>query len=103
MEMDERAMIDLHAAPSVLLVPLCLAAGFLLGLAYFRALRTTAEMLVTGDRPLLALVLTLARFVCLGAGFYAAVLAGGPALLAALAGVLGARRVVLRGLREVRT
>jgi hypothetical protein len=72
-----------------------------LGFAYFRILRITAEMLVMGGRPLLALALTFGRFVCLGAGFYVAVLAGGLALLAAFAGVLCAKSLMLRRTRGV--
>lgn len=100
--MDERAMIDLPAVPLLLILPVCLAGGLVLGFAYFRALRITADLLVRGDRPLLGLALTLSRFVLLGAGLYVAVLAGGLALLVALAGVLGARAMMLRRMRGAR-
>ena len=70
LEMDERAMIDLSCPPAVLILPLCFAGGLLLGLAYFRALRGTADLIVSGGRPLLALALTLGRLVVLGAGLF---------------------------------
>lgn len=93
--MDERAMIDLHTVPLFLNFPVCFVGGLVLGFAYFRALRATADLIVTGHRPLLGLALSLGRLACLGAGFYVAVLAGGLALLAALAGVLFAKELVL--------
>ncbi len=95
MEMDELTMIDLHAVPLSLSLPICFAVGLLLGLAYFSALRRTTELILGGGSPLLAAVLTLGRFAGLGAGFYLAVLAGGFALLTALGGVLLARRLIL--------
>ena len=101
--MDERTMIDLHAVPLFLILPVCFAGGFLLGFAYFRTLRITTDMLVMGDRPLLALALTFGRFVCLGAGLYVAVLAGGLALLAAFAGVLCAKWIMLRRMQGIQT
>lgn len=100
--MDERTMIDLHAVPLLLILPVCLAGGLVLGFAYFRTLRTTAGLLVRGDRPLLGLALTLSRFVFLGAGLYVAMLAGGLALLVALAGVLCARTMMLHRMRGAR-
>ncbi len=100
--MDERTMIDLHAVPLFLILPICFAGGSLLGFLYFRTLRVTTDMLVMGDRPLLALALTFGRLVCLGAGLYVAVLAGGLALLAALAGVLCAKFRVLGSARGAR-
>jgi hypothetical protein len=54
MEMDERAMIDLHLVPLPLILPACFLGGLVLGFAYFRALRTTADLIV-GGRPLLGL------------------------------------------------
>jgi hypothetical protein len=97
--MDERAMIDLHTAPLLVILPVCFAGGLGMGFAYFRTLRTTAGLLVRGERPLLGLALTFGRLVCLGAGLYVAVLVGGLALLAALAGVLCAKTIMLRRMR----
>ncbi|MBN2907387.1 MAG: hypothetical protein JXJ18_11815 [Rhodobacteraceae bacterium] len=93
-------MIDLHTVPLWLSLPVCFAGGLGLGFAYFSALRATADLIVTGGRPILGLALTLGRLAFLGAGFYLAVLAGGLALLAALAGVLCAKALMLRRARE---
>ena len=77
------------------------AGGVLLGIAYFCAVRATADLIVTGGRPSLAIVLTLARIGLLGAGFVLALQAGGFAVLAALAGVLVGRGLTMRRLRGV--
>jgi hypothetical protein len=100
MEMDERAMIDLQAVPLLLILPLCFAGGLGVGFVYFRALRATADLLVSGDRPLLGLMLSLGRFACLGVALYVAVQAGGLALLATLAGILCARAWMLRKMQR---
>ncbi|WP_323780050.1 ATP synthase subunit I [Thalassovita sp.] len=97
--MDELTMIDLHAIPLLVILPVCFAGGLVLGFAYFSILRRTVDLLVTGDQPILGLALTLGRFVLLAAGLYIAVLAGAFALLAALAGVLCAKRIMLRRTR----
>ncbi len=97
--MDERAMIDPHTAPLLLTLPVAFAAGLGVGFAYFRALRATADLIVSGSRPLLGLALTLGRLACLGAVFYVAVQGGGLALLSALAGVLCAKALTLRTVR----
>jgi hypothetical protein len=98
--MDERAMIGLNTTPLFLVLPICFAGGHILGFAYFRALRWTADLIVGGGRPLLGLALTLGRVAFLGAGFYVAVLSGGLALLAALAGLLCAKALMLRQTRS---
>jgi ATP synthase protein I len=100
LEMDERAMIDLAALPLPVTLTLCFSGGLLLGFAYFRAMRITADLIVGGGSALLGLALTVGRLFVLGAGFYLAVLAGGPALLAALAGFLCAKALMLRRTRE---
>jgi Cu/Ag efflux pump CusA len=100
MEMDERAMIDLAALPLSLTLPICFLAGLVLGYAYFRAVRETADLIVGQGPLLLGLALTLGRLALLCAGFYLAVQAGGLALLAALAGVLCAKTVMLRQARR---
>ena len=97
--MDERTMIDMHAVPLLVLLPVSLAGGFALGLAFFRVMHISADLLVEGQRPLLALALTAGRFALVGAGLYGAALAGGLALLAAFAGVLCARSMMLRRAR----
>jgi hypothetical protein len=96
MEMDERAMIDLHAAPLFLALPACFAGGLGLGFAYFHALRLTANLIVRSGHPVLGLALTIGRLGSLCVGLYLAVLAGGLALLAALAGILCAKTLMLR-------
>ena len=93
--MDERAMTMAEIFPFVLILPLCFAGGLLLGLAYFRALRWTTALIVNGGSPALALALSLGRLIMIGVGFYLAVLLGGLALLAALAGVLTVKAVML--------
>lgn len=101
--MDERAMIDLEALPLSLTLPVSFIGGLLIGLVYFRALRLTADLIVGHGNPLLGLALALGRLALLGVGFYVAVLAGGLALLAALAGVLMAKFVMVRLARKVGT
>ena len=93
-------MIDVFNLPLPVSLTVCFLGGVLLGFAYFRALRLTADLIVSGGHPLLALLLTFGRFGLLGAGFYVAVLTGGFALLASLAGFLFAKRLTLRQTRR---
>ncbi|MBN2740399.1 MAG: hypothetical protein JXR35_05790 [Rhodobacteraceae bacterium] len=93
-------MSDLTAMPLPIILALCFLGGLALGYAYFRAMRSTAESIVRGGSPLLALALTLGRLALLVAGFYLAVLAGGLALLAALAGVLVTKSLMVRQARR---
>lgn len=95
-------MMTPNAWQLALLVPASFAGGVLLGVVYFRAVRMTADLIVSGQKPLIALGLTLGRFALLGAGFFLAVQAGWVAVLAVLAGVLAGRRLVLRPIRENR-
>lgn len=83
----------LHLALTLLV---CFAGGTVLGYVYFRALRETARLVVAQGHPLIGLALTLGRLGLLCAGFYVAVLAGAVPLLAALAGVLTAKAIMLR-------
>lgn len=94
-------MIDLAALPLALTLPVAFIGGLLLGLVYFRAVRLTADLIVGHGNPLFGLALALGRLALLGAGFYVAVLAGGLALLAALAGILLAKFVMVRLVRKV--
>jgi F1F0 ATPase subunit 2 len=103
MEMDERAMIDLSTLPLPVTLPVCFLGGLVLGYIYFRAVRETANLIVTQGHPLLGLALTLGRMAVLCAGFYLAVQAGGLALLVALAGVLAAKALMLRQTRRAGT
>ena len=82
--------------PLVLTLPLCFAGGLLLGFAYFRALRWTTALIINGGSPVLALALSLGRLIMIGLGFYLAVLFGGLALLATLAGGLTMKALMLR-------
>ncbi|SNR63699.1 N-ATPase, AtpR subunit [Puniceibacterium sediminis] len=95
-------MMDLSALPLSVTLPACFLGGLAIGYVYFRALRHTAELIVSQGSPLLGLALTLGRLALLTAAFYVAVLAGGFALLAALAGVLCAKAVMLRHARRDR-
>jgi hypothetical protein len=101
--MDERAMTDFSTLPLIVLLPVCFLGGLFVGYGYFRALRETARLLVNGGEPLRAIALTLGRISLLATGFFVAVLAGGLALLAALAGVLCAKWILLRRMQEIQT
>lgn len=98
--MDERTMIDLSNMSLFILLPGCFLAGLFIGYGYFRALRETANMIVHDGKPLLGLALTLGRMSLLATGFFIAVLAGGPALLATFAGVLCAKALMLYKMRR---
>lgn len=92
-------MIELTTLPLHTTLPLSFIGGLMLGYVFFRTLRLTADLIVNQGHPLLALALTLCRFALITAGLYVAALAGGFALLAALAGVLCAKTLMLRQLR----
>jgi hypothetical protein len=77
--------------------------GAFIGYGYFRALRETANLIVNGGEPLRAIALTLGRISLLATGFFIAVLLGGLALLAAFAGVLCAKWIMLPRMREIQT
>lgn len=94
-------MIGLAPLSPLLILPLFFLGGALLGHVYFRALRETAALIVQGGSPVLAVGLTLGRAALIGAGLWVAAMAGAPALLAAAAGVLVARTLMLRRLRGV--
>ena len=101
--MDERAMTSFAALPLLATLPTAFLAGLALGYIYFRALRQTADAIVAQGRPLVALALTLGRVALLGLSLYGAVLMGGLTLVAALAGVLCARAVMIRQARGAGT
>lgn len=101
--MDERTMTDPSTLPLIVLLPVCFLGGLFIGYGYFCALRETANLIVEGGKPLRAMVLTLARISLLATGFFIAVLAGGLALLAALAGVLCAKWIMLRRIGDIQT
>ena len=93
-------MIDLSTIPLFVLLPVCFLGGLFIGYGYFRALRETARLIVNGGEPLKAIALTLGRISLLATGFFVAVLLGGLALLAAFAGVLCAKWIMLHRVRE---
>lgn len=93
-------MIDLSTLPLLLTLPTSFLAGIFIGYGYFRALRETANLIVHQGHPLLGLALTLGRVSLLATGFFIAVLAGGLALLATLAGVLCAKALILHRMRR---
>lgn len=92
-------MTGVGAQSPLLALPLCFVGGVALGHAHFRAMRGMAALIVGGASPLLAVGLTLGRMALIGAGLSAAALVGAPALLAAAAGVLVARTLMLRRLQ----
>jgi hypothetical protein len=75
----------------------CALAGLALGFVYFRTLRISADLIVNGGSALLAIGLGVVRLGLLVAGFYLVVQFGAAALIAALAGVLAAKAMLLRG------
>lgn len=93
-------MIDLSTIPPFVLLPVCFLGGLFIGYGYFRALRETANLIVNGGEPLRAIALTLGRISLLATAFFIAVLLGGLALLAAFAGVLCAKWIMLHRVRE---
>lgn len=76
-------------------VAVAVAAGFALGLAYFAALRANVRLYADG-RPAAALAVHAARTAVVVAAAVAAARAGAVPLLAALAGFVAARTVVVR-------
>lgn len=89
-------MIDLFVPARFLTWAVCFVGGLGFGLAYFRCLRTTTNLILRDGNPLLGLALTLGRLVVLGICLFVAVQAGGVALLVALAGILCAKTWMLR-------
>lgn len=77
-----------------------LAAGFGFGLLYFQGVWWSARMFATGGQIAMTVALTLARFALLGGLLTMASLEGAPPLLAMALGVLIARPMVMRRVRE---
>lgn len=76
-----------------------LAAGLLLGAAYFHTGRLTADRLLLGSFMPATISLILARFLLLGAALTFASLEGAMPLLITALGVFAARFLVLRHAR----
>jgi len=77
-------------------LPLCLAAGMLLGLLYFAGLWWNVCLLARGAGPGRMALVMAGRFLLLAGALALASRAGAPALLALAAGVLLARQMALR-------
>lgn len=77
-----------------------IAAGLVVGWAYFAALRRTVDLYATGRRPPVQVALTLARIGGVTAFLGAAVRFGALPLLAAFLGFLVARSLALRAVRR---
>lgn len=87
--------------PGVLLVlAVWVAAGLALGAAYFALLWWGVQGLADGRRSVLAMLVWAGRFVLLAGVLLLAGRQGALPLLAAAAGVLGGRALVLRRLRR---
>lgn len=91
---------SLPSVPVLLRALLALGAGFGAGLLYFGAIWRSAQALVGGRAGLVSTLLgSLLRLALLGALLLGAVRGGALPLLAAAAGLLLARQVVLRRVR----
>ena len=77
-----------------------LAAGIALGVFYFRSLWWNARRFAAGGRAITAAALMIVRFALLGGLLTLASLEGAPPLLMMALGVLTARPVVIRRVRE---
>lgn len=89
----------LSAGAMVLSLVLHLAAGFALGLLYFRGLWWNARLFASGGHVTMAIALGLGRFTLLGGLLALAALEGAFPLLAMALGVLIARPLVMRRVR----
>jgi N-ATPase, AtpR subunit len=81
-------------------VALFAAAGFALGMGYFASLRRGVRLAVARHRWSSYLLLALARMTAAALFLAFAVRWGVPALLAAFAGLLAARRIAVRAARR---
>lgn len=73
-----------------------LAAGHLLGLVYFSSVRRSAELLLSGEATMRAVLLQGGRLALAAASLFAMARLGAFPLLAATLGFTIARRLVLR-------
>lgn len=82
----------------VMLLAAWLAGGAAVGLVYFRMVRQSADLLLSGRRggPLLGLALALLRLACVGGALFVAAMQGAGPLLAAALGLLIGRFGVMR-------
>ncbi|OSQ35406.1 ATP synthase subunit I [Thalassospira mesophila] len=89
-------MMSSDTLPLLLLLPFCFAGGVLLGILYFRCIKVTADLIVSGRKPVLAIALAIARLGLLAGGFALALQTGGFGIIAVLAGVIVGRECVIR-------
>ncbi len=94
------AFAHLSAWAMALSLVLHLAAGLGLGLLYFRGVWWNARLFASGGRVTTAIALGLGRFILLGGLLALAALEGALPLLAMALGVLIARPMVMRRVRE---
>jgi F1F0 ATPase subunit 2 len=104
--MDAKRMTSLSLAylspwPMVLSLAGYFAAGFLLGLVYFRGLWWNARLFASGGRVITTIGLMLGRFILLGGVLTIVSLEGAMPLLMTALGVLIARSVFMRQLPAV--
>ncbi len=78
-----------------------LAAGIVVGVLYFRSLWWNARRFTTGGRVSTTIAVMIGRFVILGMILTLASLEGALPLLLMALGVVIARPVVMRGIREI--
>jgi F1F0 ATPase subunit 2 len=78
-----------------------LAAGIVLGVIYFRSLWWNARRFAEGGRVATTVAVLIGRFVILGAVLTLASLEGALPLLLMALGVLIARSVIMREIREI--
>lgn len=87
-------------ADAVVVALVTMALGLVVGLAYFRALRLTADLFAHGRGRILPLGLTLIRFAGLIAILLLAAKLGAAALIASFVGFLLARTIAVRSASE---
>ena len=105
LEMDEERMsflrsIPCRPGPCSSASPAHLAAGIVLGVLYFRSLWWNARRFTGGGRATTTIALMIGRFALLGGLLTLASLEGALPLLVMALGVLIARSVVMRRVRE---
>lgn len=83
---------------NLLILMLWLASGFGIGLIYFRMVRHSADLMLSGRRggPVVGLALVLVRMAGLGGVLIIAAMQGSGPLLAATLGLLIGRYVLMR-------
>jgi F1F0 ATPase subunit 2 len=106
LEMDAERMtyLSFNGLPTwamLLSLTVHLVAGVLLGIVYFRSLWWNARRFTAGGRVTTTIAVMIGRFVLLGLLLTLASLEGALPLLVMALGILIARSVVMRRIREV--